>query len=90
MTGVPPFDTPAERRAWAFAAILGGCIVMTVFAAVAVYLVSGNAGLSFWLGIAAHAQILVGLTCIGALLVRRGIKLSKDGVEIDDKGSEDT
>lgn len=77
------------RRAYAFAAILGGCVVMTVFAAVGVYLVSGNAGLSFWLALAAHVQILVGLTLLGALFVRRSFKVGRDGVEITDNAVRD-
>lgn len=75
---------PDGRRALAFAAIVGGCAVMTVFAAVGVYLVSGNAAYSFYLALAAHFQILVGLTALGALLVKRTIKAGKDGLEITD------
>lgn len=75
---------PDGRRALAFAAIVGGCIVMTVFAAVGVYLVSGDVKLSFYLALAAHFQILVGLTALGALLVKRTIKAGKDGFEITD------
>lgn len=86
---LPTLLTPDGRRAYAFAAILGGCVVMTVFAAVGVYLVSGNAGLSFWLALAAHAQILVGLTLLGALFVRRSFKVGRDGVEITDDAVRD-
>lgn len=78
--------TPDGRRALAFFAILGGCIVFTLFAAVGVYLVRGDARLSFWLAIAAHAQILIGMGALGALLVRRTIKAGKDGIEISDHG----
>ena len=77
-------ETPDGRRAAAFAAILGGCVVMTLFAAVGVYLVSGNVQLSFWLAIAAHVQILVGLTGLIALFVKRSFKVGRDGVEISD------
>jgi len=77
--------TPDGRRAAAFAAILGGCVIMTLFAAAGVYLVSGNARYSFWLAIAAHVQIIVGLTAFSALFVKRTIKAGKDGVEISDK-----
>lgn len=78
--------TPDGRRALAFFAILGGCIVFTLFAAVGVYLVRGDAQLSFWLAIAAHAQILIGMGALGALLVRRTIKAGRDGIEISDHG----
>jgi hypothetical protein len=72
------------RRAAAFAALLGGCGVMTIFAAVGVWLVSGNAAYSFYLALAAHGQILLGLTAFTALFVRRTIKAGRDGIEISD------
>lgn len=81
--------TPDGRRAAAFAAILGGCVTMTLFAAAGVYLVSGNAKYSFWLAIAAHVQILVGLTAFSALFVKRTIKAGKDGVEISDQADKE-
>lgn len=80
-------ETPDGRRAAAFAAILGGCVVMTLFAAVGVYLVRGDTSLSFWLAIAAHVQILVGMTGLIALFVKRSIKLSRDGVDISDQST---
>jgi hypothetical protein len=83
-------STPDARRAAAFAAIIAGCGIMTGFAAVGVYLVRANAGLSFWLALAAHGQVLIGLSCLGALLVRRTIKATRDGLEISDTGSDDT
>jgi len=78
--------TPDGRRAAAFAALLGGCGIMTVFAAIGVYLVSGNASYSFYLALAAHAQIMLGLTAFTALFVKRSIKAGKDGIEISDQG----
>jgi hypothetical protein len=87
---LPPILTPDGRRAWAFGAILGACIVMTCFAAVAVYLVSGNALYSFLLGLAAHFQILVGTTAFGWALGRRmSLEANKDGAKISDGGSQD-
>lgn len=66
-------------------AVWAGCVVMTAFAAVAVYSVYGNVRYSFWLGIAAHVQIFVGLASFSALYIKRTIKAGKDGVEISDK-----
>jgi len=76
--------TPDGRRVAAFAALLGGCGVFTVFAAIGVYLVAGNATYSFYLALAAHAQIMLGLTAFTALFVKRSIKASRDGIEITD------
>jgi hypothetical protein len=80
----PSLASHDGRRAWAFAALLGGCVVMTLFAAIGVYLVRGDVRLSFWLALAAHAQILVGLTMFGALFVRRTIKVGREGIELSD------
>ncbi len=76
--------TPNGRRAAAFCALLGGSAVMTVFAAVGVWLVAGNATYSFYLALAAHVQVLLGLTAFTALFVKRSIKAGKDGIEITD------
>lgn len=78
--------TPNGRRAAAFGALLGGCVIMTVFAAVGVYLARGNASHTFYLALAAHAQITIGLTALSALLVKRSISVGKDGVKIEDEG----
>jgi hydrogenase maturation factor len=80
----PSISTADGRKAWAFAAICGGCAVMTAFAAVGVWLVSGHAAYSFYLALAAHAQILVGLTALGAQFVKRSIKAGPSGIEITD------
>lgn len=86
---LPPIETHEGRRAFAFFAILGGCVVMSLFAAVGVYLVSGDVKLSFWLAIAAHVQILVGMTALGWAMGRRMLaEVSKDGVKINDGGGE--
>ena len=76
--------TPDGRRAAAFGALLGGTITMTAFAAVGVYIVSGNAAYSFYLALAAHAQIMLGLTGFTALFVKRQLSVGKDGIEITD------
>lgn len=72
------------RRAAALLALLGGCIIFTIFAAVGVYLVMDDVKLSFYLALAAHLQILVGMMTLGGLLVRRSVKVTKSGVEYTD------
>lgn len=78
--------TPSGRRAAAFMALLGGSIVMTVFAGVGVYLARGNAAYTFYLALAAHAQIMLALTGFTALFVKRTLSVGKDGVKIEDVG----
>lgn len=77
--------TPDGRRAWAFIALVGGCMVFTVFAGVGVYLVRTHLDYAFYLALAAHVQVLIGLTGIGALLIRRTIRVGKDGLDISDQ-----
>ena len=72
------------RRAWSFLAVLGGCFTMTAFAAFGVWNVRNSPGLSFWLALAAHAQIALGLGVFGAQFVKRNIKATRDGLEISD------
>lgn len=82
---LPPIDTHDGRRSFSFLAVFGGCVVFTVFAAVGVWLVSGNALYSLYLALAAHVQILVGLTAMGWAMGRRvQIKGGRDGVEVND------
>ena len=86
---VPPFDTHDGRRAWAFIAIWGGCVTFTLFAAVAVWLVSGNALYSLYLGLAAHVQVLIGMTALGWAMGRRvNASVGRDGVKMDDSGGD--
>ncbi len=86
---LPPIDTHDGRRGLAFLAILGGCVVMTVFAAVGVWLVSGNALYSLYLALAAHVQVLVGMTALGWAMGRRiQAEAGKDGVKINDSAGE--
>ena len=81
----PSIETPDGRRYWAFLAILGGCFVFTAFAAVGVYIVSGNATYSLYLALAAHLQLFVGMGAFSFVLGRRmRAKGGKDGFEFDD------
>jgi hypothetical protein len=63
---------------------MGGCVVMTLFAAVGVYLVRGDAQLSFYLALAAHAQILIGMTALAAQFVKRSLQVGPKGISIED------
>jgi len=81
--------TPDGRRAGAFLAVLGGAITMTVYVSVVLYLVRSRLDYVFWLGLAAHFHILVGLTGLLALLVKRSIKATREGIEITDDAIKD-
>jgi hypothetical protein len=79
--------TQDGRRALAFLALLGGAAVMTGFAAYGVYQLRAQPGFVFWLALAAHAQVAICLTAFAGLLVKRTIKVSRDGAEFTDQGS---
>jgi hypothetical protein len=79
------FDTEG-RRAWAFLSMLLGCGIMTSFAAVAMLLVHKDPDYVFYLGLAAHVQVLVALTGFTAMFVKRDISVTKDGANIKDLG----
>lgn len=86
---LPTIMTPDGRRAWAFAALVGGAMTFTLFAAFGVWRVSAYPAFTFWLALAAHGQVFVVLTAIGALLIKRTIKVSRDGFESSDHGERD-
>ncbi len=84
MSGPMRLYTAEGRRAAAFAAIVLGCIAMTLYSAWALLLVKDHPRFVFWLGMAGHAQILVGLTGLAALFVKRTVKVGREGIEITD------
>lgn len=86
---LPDISSPGGRKAYAFLAMVGGAMVFTVFAAVGVWIVRNSQGLSFWLAILAHAQVFVVLTGLAALLVKRSVKITRDGAEITDLDNDD-
>ena len=79
------FTDPEGRKGLAWLFIFGASVVMTLYAAAALYLVRTQAGLVFWLGMAAHVHILLNMWIFGAQFVRRTFKAGKDGVEIGDQ-----
>lgn len=85
---LPSFNDAEGRKAWALLALIGGAQTFTLFAAYAVYQLRGSPGFTFWLGLAAHAQVFVVLAALAWLLgVRRSIGVSDDGIEIKDNGA---
>lgn len=83
---VPDITTPDGRRAWAFAAIVGGAMVFSAFIWIALFLLRSHPEFVFYLALAAHAQVLVGMTALGWAMGRRmQLRGGTDGVEISDK-----
>lgn len=86
----PSIETHDGRRALSFLAIMGGCMVFTAIIIWSLHLLSHHAGFVFWLALAAHAQVLVGMTALGWQMGRRLLaSVSRDGVTVDDKGEQE-
>lgn len=73
--------SPEGRRAWALIFLVGGGMVMTIYAAIAMYLVRTNASYVLYLGLAAHVIIFVVITAFAGLLVRRTLSAKVLGSE---------
>jgi apolipoprotein N-acyltransferase len=81
----PDFVTPDGRRAWAFLAIVGGCMVFTAVIIGSLWLIKDHDEFVFYLALAAHVQVLVGMTALGWAMGRRlQASASRDGVTIND------
>jgi hypothetical protein len=79
--------TPEGRRGWAVILAWGCAIVESVFVAVAIYLNRTHPMLVFWLGCSAQFIVVIVMTAITGLLVKRDIggSLTKDGATFNAK-----
>lgn len=85
MQRFPDISTHDGRRAWAFLAVLGGCMVQTVYVGVVTFLLRGHAEYLFWLAMAANVLLLVGMTAMGWQMGRRlMVSANRDGVSLND------
>lgn len=86
--GVPPIDTHDGRRAWAFLAVLGGCMVFTAMAIFAVWHLRTYPEYTFGLALAAHVQAFLGMGALGWAMGRRmEASVNRDGASYNDKES---
>ena len=82
---LPSISTHDGRRSLAFLAIVGGCMVFTVLIIWSLWELRGHAGFLFWLALAAHLQVFVGMSAIGWAMGRRAIiSVSRDGATVND------
>ena len=83
----PDIATHDGRRALAFLAIMGGAMVFSLFIWVCLYLLRGHPEFVLYLALAAHAQVLVGMTALGWAMGRRlQLQGGRDGVTLNDQG----
>lgn len=81
----PSIATHDGRRAYAFLAILGGCITFTALIVWSLWELRGESGFIFWLALAAHGQVFIGMGAIGWAMGRRAVfSVTREGVTSDD------
>lgn len=78
-------DSYDVRRYLAIFFIAGGSMAMTAMVFYIIPMLAGNAGLLFWIAIA--AMILIGLQQTGfiALIAKRSITISRDKISVNDE-----
>jgi len=82
----PTIMTPDGRRAWAFIAVVGGCVIFSGIIIVSLYQLRGHPGFIFWLALAAHVQVFLGTGALSWVLGRRMLaSVSRDGASFDDR-----
>jgi hypothetical protein len=86
MTEIVDVSGSERRRNWGLVLLAGGGMAMTGFAAGALWLVRGNAAYAFYLGLSAMALIGIVLTGFAGLLIKRTIRIGRDGFEVSDQG----
>lgn len=83
---LPPIDTHDGRRAWAFLAVVGGCMVFTGLIIISLWIIRETEGFVFWLALAAHVQVFMGMSALGWAMGRRmSAEISRDGASFDDR-----
>ena len=76
-----------RRRNWGLILLAGGGMAMTAFASAALWLVRDDRDYAFYLGAGALGLVGVVLTGFSALLVKRTIWVTRDGLDYSDQGS---
>jgi hypothetical protein len=86
----PDISTHDGRRALAFLAVMGGAMVFTAIIIWSVWMLRDHADFLFYLTLAAHVQVLVGMTALGWQMGRRlNVNAGRDGVSLNDGHSPD-
>lgn len=87
---MPDIVDPAasdRRRNWGLILLAGGGMAMTAFASASLWLVRSDMDYAFYLGAGALGLVGVVLTGFSALLVKRTIRVTRDGLDYSDQGS---
>lgn len=76
------------RRNWGLFFLAGGGVAMTAYAVASLYVLyekNGPLEYVYYLGLAALGLVGIVLTGFAGLIVKRTIRLSKDGLEVSDQ-----
>lgn len=73
-----------RRRDWGLLFLAGGGMAMTAFATWSLWLVRETPSFAFWLGMTAMGMVGIVLTGFAGLIVKRTLRLSRDGLEVAD------
>lgn len=85
---MPNITTHDGRRAFAFLATVGGCVVFTGIIIASLWVIRDQPGFVFWLALAAHVQVFMGMGALGWAMGRRmQANVSRDGAGFDDRES---
>lgn len=77
-----------RRRDWGLILLAGGGMAMTAFASVVLwmlYIKNGPLGFLFYMGMAALGLVAIVLTGFSGLLVKRTLRVGRDGFASEDK-----
>jgi hypothetical protein len=80
-------DRVDDRRDWALYTVVASGALMIVFATLALFFVKSHANYTFYLGLAAMVNLMVVITGLLGLLVKRSLVVSRTGIEITDHDS---
>jgi hypothetical protein len=82
--GMESLEKSDRRKDLALVIVTVGAIVMTVYASVVLWMVRAFPGLAFWMGLSAMLIVMLVLTGILGLLVKRNFVISRGQIEISD------
>lgn len=88
MTEIVDPKSSDRRRDWGLILLAGGGMAMTAYASVVLwmlYVTKAPSGFLFYLGAGAMGLVAIVLTGFSGLLVKRTLRLGKDGFASEDK-----
>lgn len=82
-------DRVDDRRDWALYTVIVAGGLMVLFSTIGLFHVRTQPNYTFYLSLAAMVNLMVVITGLLGLLVKRSLVVSRTGIEIKDHGSDD-